>query len=336
MEYEPDNRGMWVAFTNAVKNKDLEMMELAASEFTSESDKAAAVWHACLKTGRFKYQMVMQLLEIVGYHHINSLNQNGTAIVEIAARTFRNDMLVRLLSLGADLNILLETGLGFVHMATASECVKGNAKAKNYLRFDNIFGRLKERINFNLQTGPLCAEAVFKAFTKKGLCSYSMEEGETPLHQACKWGSLKVVKALCDKKVNPNLQDSEGRTPLHWLVLGADEEPFSSNSPLKEREEILRFLCGKYSQTSLLIKDRKKRTVYDLIRLRMYKGDFVPCSFYQTNILDPRKDPGRTKDSKGFTDCLLNRLFKVQKATLVARECAKVLPEAVMELIGSF
>ncbi len=332
--YQPDNIGAFVALVNAAKNKDVCMMELAATEILSDSDKNAALWTVCLKFPRFKYHVVKILLDIIGYHHLDSKNQNGTSIVELAHKKMTRDELLRFLSLGPDLNVWLESGQGFIHLATTQKCIEPKRKKNEIFDFENLTGRFKDKINFNLQTGPGCVDVPF--WHKFSRTEYAVEQGETPLHQACKWGSLTVVRMLCQKKVNPNLQECEGRTPLHCLILGDHEEPFSFKSSTKEREHILRFLCSRYPETNTKLKDHKGRTVFDLIRLRMYQGDFVPVSFYQTKTLDPRRDPGATKNKNGFIDCLVDRLFKVQQATMVANECAKVLPRDVMELIGTF
>lgn len=41
------------------------------------------------------------------------------------------------------------------------------------------------------------------------------DQGERVIHQACKQGLEGVVRALCEKKADINIQDREGNTPLH-------------------------------------------------------------------------------------------------------------------------
>ncbi|KAF7496693.1 Rabankyrin-5 [Sarcoptes scabiei] len=43
-------------------------------------------------------------------------------------------------------------------------------------------------------------------------------DGQTPLHMACSWGLVDVVRTLLEYKVNANLTDNEGKMPLHIAI----------------------------------------------------------------------------------------------------------------------
>ncbi|KAK6190601.1 hypothetical protein SNE40_002431 [Patella caerulea] len=44
------------------------------------------------------------------------------------------------------------------------------------------------------------------------------KDGQTPLHLACAWGQEKVVQCLMEHDVNMNVQDAEGKTPVHIAI----------------------------------------------------------------------------------------------------------------------
>jgi ankyrin repeat protein len=44
---------------------------------------------------------------------------------------------------------------------------------------------------------------------------FCLQKGFTPLHIACKYGNIKVVRLLLQKEANANVQGKNGLTPLH-------------------------------------------------------------------------------------------------------------------------
>merc|ERR1712137_1408304 len=44
------------------------------------------------------------------------------------------------------------------------------------------------------------------------------DDGETPLHWACKVGSTEIVKYLLTHGASINAMDENGDTPLHWAA----------------------------------------------------------------------------------------------------------------------
>ena len=40
----------------------------------------------------------------------------------------------------------------------------------------------------------------------------------TPLFRACEMGHMEVVQVLIDSGAHVDVQDQDGRSPLHWLV----------------------------------------------------------------------------------------------------------------------
>lgn len=57
---------------------------------------------------------------------------------------------------------------------------------------------------------------------------FDMETGRYPLHEAAKAGNGRLIKKLLKDGVDPNQKDKDGRTPLHYAILGAPTVAYAS------------------------------------------------------------------------------------------------------------
>jgi ankyrin repeat protein len=135
----------------------------------------------------------------------------------------------------------------------------------------------------------------------------STEAGSSPLHDACRWGRLEIATLFLDTgKVDLNLQDNQGDTPLHCAVKN-------------RREAIINLLLKKGAATHLV-------NDHGYTALHVAVMEAVPLAIVRVLLDCMNEDAINIADKQGCT--ALHRVI-IRKAG-----CENASAELVMDLLG--
>ncbi len=158
------------------------------------SGGAGSALHAAIR-----YDHPLSVIELLLKHGAdpNTVDASGTSVVNFALRrSNRLELVLYLLKNGADPMRLI----GSRYSGLTAVLYLMFSKESRY--------SLEEKLK------------IFKSLLPEGaLLNQQDEYGDTLLHHACRQtGNLKFIPLLLDAGADPNLQNKEGKSPLHYLI----------------------------------------------------------------------------------------------------------------------
>ena len=192
---------------------------------------------------QFKNEEIVQKLIMEGAS-INKLNNKKMAPLHIAASVGDETIIGILLDNGARINISDENGMHPIHYAVKSG--KSNV-IRTILNCGASLTEVDDRKNSVLHHAVLSGndELVTHLLRYLNISDCKNIYGETPLHLAAKYCTVKAIQALLNAGYNPEIKNNSGQTPYDVAMLDNKEEnaQFLSKYLLSKdyKEHFLRF-----------------------------------------------------------------------------------------------
>jgi len=232
----PCDRELCVA-TEMGRTEDVRRLLHVRAEVGRAGKKGYPPLHIAAKAGHLK---IVQVLVDAGAPVSGSTVQ-GRMPLHLAARNGHLEVVRLLLKTGADVSAGDSSGYTPLHMAAEA----GHLDVVLMLLESGASKDVTDAEGFAplaLAAGRGHLEVVEKLIDAKADIELKSKEG-TPLHEAAKWGQVRLVRKLLEAGSNMNAVDSELRTPLHSAVAryrldiarmlidaGADKDSIDSSS----------------------------------------------------------------------------------------------------------
>jgi hypothetical protein len=213
--------------------------------------------------------------------NINARDDNGcTALNDLASDDDLYPALVALVENGADFNIGDNEGIAPLSNATQHEAVKNKAYLKAHgarlysykLPVNNDAPPCKAVLSGDLGAIASLPLKDFSAMVGRT----AMLVPETALHLAAERGSMSVLKALCARKVDWDVPDRYGRSPLQLAIMAGRADAAAllldnGADPNRDCAYISPYRPGKHSSTPFLAAFQQPA-----IAMQMLKRGLVP------------------------------------------------------------
>ena len=236
----------------------------------------------------------LELVKLLSEHtlDVNAKTKQGNTPLHIACRHF-NDSIVNYLidERRADVNIQNDYGETVLHLAvsreyrySSHEMLEFHTEFVSYLmahQCDPTINNMENELPLHIACRQQCLEVVKLVNPDIPNIDSATSLGNTPLHEACgackQWSSSRNVPSIVEyllkeKHCNPNAQNKEGKTPLHYACM---------------RGAVSEVECLLSSRANPLLVDKNGQTplkfIYKLEIIRkLLDHDIDPNLFYDT------------------------------------------------------